>query len=356
MNLARPPERAPARLIGGLFGLEVNEAAVRSGVPFLREGDLLLVNGRSALHTVVRALRPRRVWLPSYLCKSLLDALHGTQSAYEFYPVGADLRTQTGEWLQTVHEGDIVVVIDYFGFPAEAAIMAAARNRGAWAFEDASQALLTRDVGHAADFVAYSLRKFIGVPDGGILSARTGEAASAMVAKPPLMPPPREWWHTALKATMQRREFDLCEGPRAWFELFQESERRSPVGCFAMSGFTQDLLPCAFDYEQIATRRRANYGTLSTHLSHIALYPDLPPEVVPLGFPVRVPRRDAVRSTLFMRMIFPPIHWALDNAVPLEFTASHELAAEVMTLPCDQRYDAADMERMAMLAMEAIGS
>jgi hypothetical protein len=41
--------------------------------------------------------------------------------------------------------------------------------------------------------------------------------------------------------------------------------------------------------------------------------------------------------------------------VPERFDASHRLAAEIMTLPCDQRCGPADMERMAALVRGALG-
>ena len=40
---------------------------------------------------------------------------------------------------------------------------------GAWLLEDACQALLSDEVGRFSDFVLYSPRKFLGVPDGGVL-------------------------------------------------------------------------------------------------------------------------------------------------------------------------------------------
>jgi hypothetical protein len=39
-------------------------------------------------------------------------------------------------------------------------------------------------------------------------------------------------------------------------------------------------------------------------------------------------------------------HPDIDGVVPDEYIESHQLALQVMTLPCDGRYDIADMERM----------
>jgi hypothetical protein len=104
----------------------------------------------------------------------------------------------------------------------------------------------------------------------------------------------------------------------------------------------------------VAARRRANWEVLAVRLGDVAVFPRLPAEVVPLGFPVRAPRRDAIRQALFAQEIYPPVHWPLPG-VPERFADSHLLAAEIMTLPCDQRYGPAEMERMATLVRGLVG-
>jgi len=37
-----------------------------------------------------------------------------------------------------------------------------------------------------------------------------------------------------------------------------------------------------------------------------------------------------------------------------EYDVSHRLASEIMTLPCDRRYDVDHMDRMAQLVAEAL--
>ena len=163
----------------------------------------------------------------------------------------------------------------------------------------------------------------------------------------PLEPPPPSWWLTALNAAILRREFDRHGGDRRWFDLFREAERAQPLGAFRMSELSGNLLRHGFDYADIAARRRDNYARLCEQLGEIALFPELPPLVVPLGFPVRVPNRADVQRALFEREIYPPVHWPLPAEVPGSFAGSHLLAERVLTLPCDQRYDAGDMDSMA---------
>lgn len=340
-------------IVGGRFGLEAPIASDDRPMPFALNGRrTLFVNGTSAIAAIVRLLRPRCVWLPSYLCVALSIAVQHGGSAARFYPVSYDLDPHPRTWLDDVHTGDVVVAIDYFGFPADEAFVRAAQARGATVVEDATQALLSDGAGTRADFAVFSPRKFLGVPDGGILiDNRRLEAIDI-----PLAPPPEDWWLKAFGASMLRRQFDLYGGDRSWFELSREVEASAPVGDFRMSELSRMLLLNCIDYGAIQSSRRANYVTLAAELSDVALFRDLPSGVVPLGFPIRVKERDRIRERLFGQRIYPPVHWALGDLVPEKFAESHRLSAEIMTLPCDQRYGEHDMERVARAVRAAVAA
>ena len=87
-------------------------------------------------------------------------------------------------------------------------------------------------------------------------------------------------------------------------------------------------------------------------LGKLALRPQLSADVVPLGFPVRLGNRDVVREALQDVRIYPPVHWPLQGVVPESFKASHVLSSEILTLPCDQRYGADEMEQMADVVLK----
>ena len=105
-----------------------------------------------------------------------------------------------------------------------------------------------------------------------------------------------------------------------------------------MSELSRDLFMTFIDYSAISRRRIENFQVLAEYFPDIALYPELPSDVVPMAFPIRLRNRDFIRQCLFEKNIFPPIHWALRDIVPNTFQASHRLASDMMTLPCDQRY------------------
>jgi len=336
------------KVIGGVFGLESEVGGAVGPVPFLGGGPRLLGNARSGIWMVVQQTRPGQIWMPSYLCSSMLDGVPD-RARVRYYDVDDTLRVTDPRWIEQVDHDDLVVFIDYFGFPADRQSLGAAKTRGAWVLEDACQAMLTEQVGEAADFVLYSPRKFFGVPDGGILTARSDLPASDV----PLQKLPEDWWLTSWRSTLFRRDFDRGADRRDWFDLFRQAEASVPVGPYAMSELASALVS-RVDASAVARRRRENYALLLERLASCALFPRLPDGVVPLGFPIRTSRRDAVRQRLFAEDIFPPVHWPIGDVVPPAHQHSHRLSAEIMTLPCDQRYDRDDMNRIAEATARAL--
>jgi hypothetical protein len=347
-------ENDSRRLMGGAFGLPAaslpNVPLQRAAPDFLTRSAANLVNARSAFWVLAKTLLPRCVWLPSYLCSAIVDGFRAAGCRVEFFPVNAELACVDDSWLARVAPGDCVVRIHYFGFVNDDPVFPAARARGARLIDDAAQALLTPGVGRESDALVFSPRKFVGVPDGACM-VPLGEFTLAI---PPLEAPPTEWWRQMLAATELRRDFDLGASKGTGFELFQAAERSAPIGLYAMSEFSRRLLEAGFDYTSVAEARRRNYTRLAEHLGEFAVFPALPAEVVPLGFPVMLAERDRVRRALFREQIFPPVHWPLAGTVPEEFAESHRFSDRVMTLPCDQRYGPDDMQRAIDVFLNAV--
>ncbi len=337
--------RSKPRIMGGMFGLPEKLDGAGTLPPLPLDRSIFLANGRCCLVLLIELLSPTRVWLPSYLCPSIIAAVRTTGIPFSFYEVDYDLRVSPGA-LSKVGKGDLVNMIDYFGFPADRALMRHVRESGAWLLEDACQAMLTSGIGSTADFVMFTTRKFVGTPDGGILISNRLEINFHNVK---LQLPPPNWLMKTLSAAVLRSEFDLYGGDRLWFELYRAVEEDMPMGRYAMSEMSKMLMTSAFDYASIAQRRVENYQVLAYELSHLALYPSLEPGVVPLGFPVRLANRDEVIKMLYTQDIYPPVHWPFRGILPKKFSESYRLLGDIMMLPCDQRCDKEDMLRLARL-------
>jgi len=342
-------------IIGGMFGLELSALekfpAQTDNPPFLAEPYLLLATARSAFTLLARTLHPKTVWLPSYLCEVLMGAFPIQLTKVRFYAINEQLKIAKEGWLTEIQANDMVLFIDYFGFDQWGEWGAEARRRGAWVIEDAAQALCRDHFNQHSHYIVLSPRKFVGIPEGGILMALDG----AKLPDERLASSPSLWWMEATRASILRAEFDRHGGERKWFEIFQKTESSAPLEPFLMSDLSLLILKHAVDWQMVSDRRRDNYKFLASELGQIALIPELPGDVVPLGFPVQLKERDRIRQALFAQNIYPQIHWPIADFVPSEFEASHRLAAEIMTLPCDQRYNQPDMERVVSQLRLSLG-
>ncbi|MDH3446366.1 MAG: hypothetical protein OEN50_20780, partial [Deltaproteobacteria bacterium] len=154
------------QVIGGMFALErPADFRQRAAQEFICSSSVGLANARSGIWLLIKQLKPRCVWMPSYLCESMINPVKLAAGDIRFYEVDYNLNITSTRWLSTVRDKDLVVLVDYFGFPCDAKILENVRNRGAWVLRDASQSLLSKVEPDSADFVLYSPRKFIGVPD-----------------------------------------------------------------------------------------------------------------------------------------------------------------------------------------------
>lgn len=340
-------------IIGGLFGLEPPYVANGSeGSPFLRRPITYFLNVRCAIYALCESLRPQNAWLPSYLCRAMLDPFCKLNVRVRYYDDMPNMKGRTNSWASEIERGDFVLLIHYFGFPNATIPVNHASSRGAVIIEDASQGLFIKQQYSETACILYSARKFLGVPDGGLMASSLHNTFEPEA----LQPPPAEWWRSAFATTQMRREFDLRGGENRWFPLFQQVEETFPLGPYRSSELTKTLIESGTDYEFIRRIRRENYMVLLKRLKEFALFPTLGEETVPLGFPVLVDaaRRDRILECLYKQQIYPPVHWRIEGIVPQEFRQSHALSRRILTLICDQRYTISDMERQADAFLSAV--
>ncbi|MBT9547898.1 MAG: hypothetical protein IV090_21090 [Candidatus Sericytochromatia bacterium] len=307
------------------------------------ESAFLGFNARSALNRLLLHLKPTKVWLPAYLCPDLLKALPPSQN-WGFYALDRHLKPVATELFEKIVPGDLVLTIAYLGFAPDSNWLMQLRDLGAEIVLDASQALYLKQT-DPRDYLLYSPRKWGGISDGGIL---IGPDLPPQPVRN-LRPPPA--WQKLHQAQVLRREFDDQAQPNLtlqaeWFGLFRDAEAQQPVGNWAMTDDSQARLKSLMQDPRIPLLRRKNYQRLLAKLAEWALFPALQQETVPLAFALRVRQRDALQHALAEKQIYCPIYWPLGEHVPGSFSESHTLSKQTLALPCDQRYNETDMEKI----------
>jgi len=316
----------------------------------------LPASGRGALFQILRHTASGRgegsVALPDYVCASVIDAVVAAGFTPSFYRVADDLHAERASLRAALDASPVAALfVSYFGLVDLTADLAFARetNPGAALLKDDVHAPL--DVAHlrGADYAFTSLRKALPVPDGALVTP-----PFAMI----LDDQPASAFALAKLAgglAKDARRFEPAEDSSFLALLRQGEELLDGDGAYraARSWMSASLLE-GIDRDAVAARRRRNFVDLAARIEPLGLRPIVPlaEGSVPLFLPVRLAGRDAVRQELAGEGIFCPAHWPAP-AGALGVASAARLYESELSLVIDQRYDAADMERIAAVLVRS---
>ncbi len=301
-------------------------------------------NGRSALHALWSRSRPAIVWLPSYVCPELAEAVP-REITVRYYAVGDALRPDENALRTQVCDGDHVLAVDYFGRPQSAEFVSLVRLLRVGWIQDAAHAMEAGEPSWG-DWVLFSPRKLFGVPDGGILVSR-GKSLPGLEAVP------LEDFSFVLPS-IERSEDHLESDNARWYASYVRAEAAMRVTDEAMSRLSIAILQSC-NVEQDAETRRRNYRVLHARLARWAYLKEPDPNFAPLGFPIRAPSAALTVDGLARERIFAARHWKRLPSDAASFPREHQLASELVTLPCDYRYQESQMHRIAAAVIGVLG-
>lgn len=316
--------------IGGYFQLERSKG---SGPTWLSTATPFQ-SARSAMAAFISKREPDAIWAPFYICGVVNDLLQASGIPIHRYHL-----TEGRGVPRDVDLGpaDLLICVEYFGLSATAVNDAIGRFGVDRVLVDASQSFYYRPP--AGCTAVYSPRKFVGVPDGGLVvtpgclsvEEPADETASAF-----------RYRHLLTRSSGQVEE---------GYGQFQESEA-SLKGCppRRMSNLTQEMLN-SIDFDSVASRRITNYDILIHAFLGFALQ-TIPRQenVVPLCFPLMGVHADHLRPKLAEHRIFAPAYWP-DAGIPKSDRVANRLHRDTLYLPCDQRYGEIEMEKMIKILL-----
>ena len=304
--------------IGGYFGLE--ELIHNEYYP-----NLVAVNtARNALLYLVKAKGVRKLYLPYYLCDSVANLCHREGIAYEQYRITPDFLPIFD---RVPERGAYLYVVNYYGQLDESTVRKLQAQYHNLILDNV-QAFFEQPV-QGVDTI-YSCRKFFGVPDGAYLATD--------VKLPEELP---------LDVSMERMRHILgrYEGvsANAYYADFKANDRSfADLPLRAMSKLTHNILG-AINYEAAKARREQNFAFLHERFggrNRLKLNP--PPG--PYAYPFYCENGMEVKKRLAEQKIYVPTLWP--NVLDLDGTIEKDYAENILPLPCDQRYGAAEMERI----------
>ena len=307
--------------IGGY--LELEEPAGQEYYP-----DLCGVNlGRTALLWLMEARKCRKIYLPFFLCDSVTGACERSGAEIEFYHMDEGLHPVFEE--RTLSEGEYLYLVNYYGQLTDDKIRKY-KNIYGNIIVDHTHAFFQKPL-KGVDTL-YSCRKFWGVSDGAYLST------DAVLP----MDKPVDHSNKRMGHILGRYE----ENAGVYYqEMLQNAARYEGMEIRRMSRLTENLLG-AIDYETGRRKREENYRILSEALPSEFIFTRVTPEG-PFVYPYYHKEGLKLRRWLAEHKIFVPTYWKNILEECTESSLEYQWAADVLPLPCDQRYGKEEMQYMA---------
>lgn len=310
--------------IGGFFGLELHRATEYYD-------DAIKVNsGRNAIKYILLAQKIRTVYIPYFICETLIEPIKTLGITYRFYSIDAKLEIADIR-PDMLLEGEKILYINYFGVK-NTYVDTLAELFGRQLIVDNTQAFYKRPLKHTDTY--YSPRKFFGVPDGGYL-----------------------YTEPLLNETLEEdRSYDRCHallggvdmGASSFYmEYIRHNESLRGLPLKKMSRLTRALLS-GVDYEEAKLIRERNFLYLHNELKtfntlEVAYSQISGPMVYPLLIEI-----EGLREYLITQKIYVAIYWKeVPDYVDRPDTVEEKLTKYVHALPIDQRYGIAEMHRIA---------
>jgi len=333
-------DKDPRPPIGGFFERhEANDAQNgRSVLAAWTEGRpfAAYVNARSAFAALAARFPDAAVWLPAFLCRDMAQPAFAART--RIYGVREGFRPDLETVAAQAAPGDLVLAPAYFGQPLSGpARQALAQRPDLTVVEDRAQAL---DAGRGAAWRLFSPRKLLGVADGGLLVAPDA-------ATPPPRPLASADAAALWAAPLMRAEDPAGRRNGLWHAANQAKEAAMGVTHQAMTQASLDILSAA-PLDRLTAPRLANWCALDQRLQPWSAHP-AEPCAPPLGYVLRLDpdRRDRVLHGLHAQRIFAAVHWPRILGRAESFPRETQWTRELITLPCDHRYNVGEMARVA---------
>ena|ERR1700733_2017666 len=291
--------------------------------------------------------------VPDYMCNVSLWPLRQNRADLVFHPIEPEGLQQDWTACDRLPAIDAFMLVHYFGEPADAA---RARqwtlSRGARLIEDAAHVLRPiSGVGEHGDFVIYSPRKLLPIPDGAFLVVRTPAAE--------LLPPTAAalddlghtrastfgWRMRRSRLSALTRLFPHRPADAASFRA--DDHTALPEHAPRMSRLAATLIGKG-NLATVAEKRQRNAGAVLAAVAHLPGWAplfSLDFAWVPHHLPMRCANRDLAERYFdrFQRTALTAETWPDLAPEVLACSAARRLRETVLLLPCHQHLDTVNL-------------
>lgn len=303
-------------------------------------------SGRAAIYQAVVDSGATRVWLPVYLCDTVLNFLARKNVRVELYNIDKSFLPSVAEVDNRIHfcDGDIVVWTTYYGINTKESVHTVLKRYPNLIIDNTQSFFLPPQEGA---YNIYSCRKFFGVPDGSYLIKGKFHKEDKKLS-------------ASNSEGTCRYLIDSIETSTngAYRESIDNESRITAEDVMAMSKFTSRVME-SVDYEKNIKIRLENYKVYAELLGNINELNSSDsinieaPNYAPMVYPLLL-KNNELRRKLVSNSIYVPQWWKKVQEDDLSNQWERYISEYLLPLPIDQRYDKEDMKYIANFILESI--
>lgn len=318
-----------------------------------------LMSGRCAIYLCLQDSMikdtKRIAYLPAYTCETVSGCFVKAGYRIYYYDVDEHLTPLFDESL--IGEISFLLICGYYGYSTfNLDFVKKCRVQGVTVMQDTTHtAFSPENTCPETDYVAVSLRKWMGVISGGLAFKRKGKFNVT------LLPVDNEHLKVRDYALKTRQEYEKSgdeslnkeSADAFWKAEFMLRNIFDRQGGDEASLYTIRHYPL----KKAVEKRRENYKYLLTHLpenpSVRPVFQELPDDVCPMFFPFLVDDRASLMEYLASRQIPPKVYWPVPPFIQIEgYPHAQYVYEHIMSISCDQRFSIRDMERVVKVFQE----
>lgn len=310
--------------IGGFFELELNKKEE------YHSKAIKLNAGRYCLQYIFKTKKYEKIYIPYYICNSILQTIIEENLQYEFYNINHRFEPSFDK---KINEKECLLYVNYFGINAEIVNKICTKFNNV--IIDNTQAFFEKPILNSDTI--YSPRKFFGVPDGGYLY--TDKILQYELEQ--------DLSYSRCEYLLKRIDVSSNKS----YDLFKKNEEMlTKYGMKNMSKLTQSIL-LNINYEQTRDIRNSNFLHLHDNLKN---YNELDININNINGPMVYPlliRDDMLREKLINNRIYIATYWnEVENRVNKD-SFEYLLLKNLIPLPIDQRYGKNEMNYIVKIIL-----
>ncbi|MCR5100409.1 MAG: hypothetical protein K6B41_03535 [Butyrivibrio sp.] len=290
----------------------------------LHSDGTFLNSGRSCIAYLLESMKLKRVYLPFFICDSVINVFKRYEIDIVFYNINLDLQPM---FENDINDDECFYLVNLYGQLSNETI------------REYSKKIKNIIVDNTQDYFAnpvegvntfYICRKYFGVPDGAILFTNLENSSQYT----------RDIVGDRMRFLIGRFEENASE----YYEGYKYSNEyfeNKPI--MRMSLITENFLR-GIDYEEVKGRRTENWNYAVKRFSK---YNKLKLKDIkgPFAYPLMIDNGLNYKKVLVSKKVYIPTLWPNVTDECKESLESR-MASDIMPIPIDQRYSLEDMANM----------